>query len=77
MSDDLYVRKLEHDAEETDKLLSKLAELVDDGIYCSTLREVKMVLAQMGELLGLHMEDVYDELEDDEPDSTWGEEWGG
>jgi len=70
--DDLYVKKLEKDAEDNEKLLSKLAELVDEGIYVSSARGAKKIFIEMGMNLGMHMEDVLDNDSYDD-DLQWDE----
>lgn len=76
MVDDLYVKTLEHEAERTNKILDKVAELVDEGVYTTSTKSAHKIFAEMGRLLGLHMEDVYDEFEDDEDDDDLEDLYG-
>ena len=72
---DPYVRVLEIDAEKNNKVLS---ELVDEGIFTSTVKGSHAIFREMGKLLGLDMtdteddEDYYDSgLDEEDRDDDW------
>jgi len=66
---DLYVKTLEKEIEENNKLLSRIGELVDEGVYTSSIKSANIVFKKIGELIGLNMTDVDDDIWDD--DDSW------
>lgn len=69
---DQYTKSLEHEIERTNKLLSQIGELVDDGIYTTSIKSAHTIFKRIGEIIGLNMEDVveetnvWDDFDDDE-----------
>jgi hypothetical protein len=69
---DLYVKSLEHELERTNRILAQLGELIDEGIYTTTVKSAHNIFKAMGETIGLNMEDIveegdiWDDFDDDE-----------
>jgi hypothetical protein len=69
---DLYTRNLEREIERSNRIISQLGELIDEGVYTTTVKSAHRIFKAMGEVIGLNMEDIveesdiWDDYDDDE-----------
>ena len=62
MTDD-YIKSLEREAERNNKIISSVGELVDEGMYTTSVRAAHEIFREIGELIGLDMTDAGVEAE--------------
>ncbi len=78
-STDLYIKSLERENEYNNQLISRIGDLVDEGIYTSSVRAAHKIFKGIGVMIGLNMEDAieegdsWDDLDGDD-DDTLGED---
>ena len=71
---DPYVHSLEKEIEANEKILDRIGELVDEGVFATSAKEARSIFVSIGKLIGLNMSDVIEEDDGDIFDSL-SSEW--